>query len=81
MWSFGIILLEIVTGQLPERSQYPTPQVPEQCPASIAALIEACKSTDPAGRPTAREAIDLVMAATNEPSLSPSTQPDTQAST
>ncbi|KAK9792469.1 hypothetical protein WJX73_010351 [Symbiochloris irregularis] len=33
MWSFGVILLEIVTGVLPERGQYASPEVPRQSPS------------------------------------------------
>ncbi|KAK9792052.1 hypothetical protein WJX73_007208 [Symbiochloris irregularis] len=62
MWSFGVILLEIVTGQIPERGRYDTPQVPRQCPQPIADLIKACMAPVPADRPTALQAIQIVAA-------------------
>ncbi|KAK9792045.1 hypothetical protein WJX73_002538 [Symbiochloris irregularis] len=68
MWSFGVILLEIVTGQAPERSRYKTPQVPEQCPQPIADLIKACMTPAPTERPSALQAIQVVVANMNRAS-------------
>ncbi|KAK9792455.1 hypothetical protein WJX73_002783 [Symbiochloris irregularis] len=62
MWSFGVILLEIVTATLPERGNYATPEVPSDCPQTIAALIDGCMSTAPSDRPTALEAIQIITA-------------------
>lgn len=35
-------------------------QVPEECPAEIEQLIDLCLATDPADRPTAKEAFDII---------------------
>ncbi|KAK9791186.1 hypothetical protein WJX73_002593 [Symbiochloris irregularis] len=60
MWSFGVILLEIVTGHMPRRGQYSTPEVPDQCPQEIADLIQACMAPDPADRPTVTNAMQII---------------------
>ena len=36
------------------------PQVPEECPASVVQLIEDCMEKPPEGRPTARQAYDII---------------------
>ncbi|KAK9810932.1 hypothetical protein WJX73_009407 [Symbiochloris irregularis] len=66
MWSFGVILLEIVTGQIPERSRYHHPRVPEDCPSEIADLIKTCMAPAPAERPSALQAIQIVIANTSK---------------
>ncbi|KAK9792460.1 hypothetical protein WJX73_004921 [Symbiochloris irregularis] len=70
MWSFGVILLEIVTGVLFERGRYHTPEVPGECPAQVADLIKRCMASAPEDRPTALEAIQIVMVSTGEASAS-----------
>ncbi|KAK9812013.1 hypothetical protein WJX73_008959 [Symbiochloris irregularis] len=60
MWSFGVILLEVVNAQMPERGHYSTPIVPEQCPQDIADLIQKCMLPDPTKRPSTLEAIRIV---------------------
>ncbi|KAK9812471.1 hypothetical protein WJX73_002627 [Symbiochloris irregularis] len=67
MWSFGVILLEIVTGQLPQRGRYAISEVPEECPQAVADLIKRCMASVPEDRPTALEAIQIVMASTGKP--------------
>ncbi|KAK9790571.1 hypothetical protein WJX73_000459 [Symbiochloris irregularis] len=65
MWSFGVILLEIVCGQMPQRGQYPTPECPRECPQAVADLIKQCMAPEPASRPTAIEAIQILGAHTD----------------
>ena len=36
-------------------------RVPEECPQEVASLIDSCLQTDPAARPTALEALDVLM--------------------
>ena len=53
--SFGVVLLEIVTGILPKaRGQMPPPLVPDECPADVWQLIQSCIAADPEARPTAK---------------------------
>ena len=41
-------------------------QVPEECPASIAALIKECMSGAPDKRPTAKEIFDRMQVLSND---------------
>jgi serine/threonine protein kinase len=63
VFSLGVVLWEIVSGDRPRLRQMRGLRVPEECPAEVAALIDACRSLDPAARPTAREAYDALAAA------------------
>ena len=40
MYSFGVLLWEIVTGIAPTRGRLTAVAVPEECPAEIAGLIQ-----------------------------------------
>ena len=53
--SFGVVLLEIVTGIMPvTRGRVPPPEVPSQCPEDIWDLIQRCMVSEPTARPTAK---------------------------
>ena len=53
--SFGVVLLEIVTGIMPvTRGRVPPPEVPSQCPGDIWDLIQRCMLSEPEARPTAK---------------------------
>ncbi|KAL4421641.1 hypothetical protein ABPG75_010932 [Micractinium tetrahymenae] len=57
IYSLGVVLWEIVTGERPMRGQLRIPQVPEECPQDICNLILQCLSLDPSQRPTAQQAM------------------------
>ena len=58
----GVVIWELVTGQVPERGRLRKPVAPAECPAGIADLIEACLTHDPGARPSARQVYDCLMA-------------------
>ncbi|KAL4447910.1 hypothetical protein ABPG75_005129 [Micractinium tetrahymenae] len=62
IYSFGVLLWEIVTGERPVRGALRMPR-PDECPADIADLILACGEPDPAARPTAAEVLRRLRAA------------------
>lgn len=64
VYSFGIFLWELVTGQMPYKDMQPNqiiravtefgerPQIPDNCPPKLAQLMTACWSAEPQDRPT-----------------------------
>ncbi len=56
MYSFGVVLWEIITRETPSRGQLRDFQVPQECPQAIADLQDACMHQNPALRPSAAEA-------------------------
>ena len=60
MYSFGVVLWEIVTQDKPRRGQLRTTRVPAECPQEIEDLITACLSITPEERPTARQAFAAI---------------------
>ncbi|KAK9801359.1 hypothetical protein WJX73_010330 [Symbiochloris irregularis] len=60
IWSFGVIMWELMTGERPQRGRYRTPRVPEEGPAAAVALMQACMDEDPLLRPSAGEIISLL---------------------
>lgn len=62
IYSFAVILWELVTGEAPRNRQTRPVRVPDECPAEVAALIDACRARDPAARPSAKEVYDILKA-------------------
>ncbi|KAK9829556.1 hypothetical protein WJX72_006471 [[Myrmecia] bisecta] len=60
IYSFGVVLFELVSGEQPQRGKLRDLRVPEECPASIARMIDACLAIDPAQRPTAKELFNTI---------------------
>jgi serine/threonine protein kinase len=79
VYSFGVMLWEIVTGIAPVRGGLSDVSVPEDCPAEISDLIKACLSVDADLRPTAKRCFQIIRAsnagedaAELQPTFSPS---------
>lgn len=60
IYSFGVLLWEIVCGEGPVRGQMRAPRVPEECPPEIVLLMATCCAEDPARRPTAEQLVALL---------------------
>jgi len=69
IFSFGVVLWEIVTGESPARGRLRSVRVPEECSEAVADLIAACMEADPADRPSAREIVEMLSATGNERAL------------
>lgn len=60
IWSFGVVLWEICTGEPPVRGQLRQPNVPEECPQEIVDVMEACWDSEPSKRPSAAELLPVL---------------------
>lgn len=60
MFSFGVVLYELVTLEFPRRGRLRSVRAPEECPVAIQELIEACLSIAAADRPSVREAFATI---------------------
>ncbi|KAI3430353.1 hypothetical protein D9Q98_004948 [Chlorella vulgaris] len=67
VYSFGVLLWEIVTGEVPSRGQLRDPVVPDECPPEVAALIDRCLSHDPGDRPTSTNLVELLQRCPSAP--------------
>ncbi|KAL4527522.1 hypothetical protein Ndes2526A_g08695 [Nannochloris sp. 'desiccata'] len=62
MYSFGIVLWEIATGEMPRRGFTAPPPPSERCPVELAELISDCTRVDAKTRPSAKEAYERLVA-------------------
>ena len=56
VYSFGVIMWEVVSHEQPARGRMRSLKVPQECPSDIDELISSCLSESPADRPSAKEA-------------------------
>eukprot|EP00884_Botryococcus_braunii_P005890 jgi/Botrbrau1/15301/Bobra.0096s0004.1 len=76
IYSFGIVLWEIVTGGVPKRGCLRPARVPQECPQEVADVIERCTTADPKERPTAKDLMGFManyLGISLEEELSPAT--------
>ncbi|GAB4818221.1 hypothetical protein N2152v2_005267 [Parachlorella kessleri] len=60
MYSVGVLLWELVTGEMPLRGHLRNLEAPQDCPQAVADLIETCLEANPKLRPTAQQAFVIV---------------------
>ncbi|KAL3145136.1 hypothetical protein ABBQ38_001740 [Trebouxia sp. C0009 RCD-2024] len=60
IFSYGVILWEIVTHEQPQRGGLRDCKVPQECPAEIDQLINQCLAHEPEDRPTAKEIYETI---------------------
>ena len=61
IYSYGVILWEIVTHELPTRRGLRECKVPQECPAEINSLITRCLHEDVEERPSAKDVCDVIL--------------------
>ncbi|KAK9788136.1 hypothetical protein WJX73_007093 [Symbiochloris irregularis] len=59
-FSFGVLLFEIITGEIPIRGQLRQPRVPEECSQDVANLMDRCLDTTPELRPDMRAIVEAL---------------------
>lgn len=62
IYSYGIVLWEICTGEIPERGRLRDIKVPEECPEEVRALVLECLETRPSMRPSALQIVERLQA-------------------
>lgn len=60
IFSWGVVLWEVCTGEAPVRGALRPLKAPADCPEEIVALFEQCVSEDPEKRPSAKEILDVL---------------------
>jgi len=63
IYSFGVVLWEIVTKEMPRRGQLRDVEVPRECPREISDLIDQCLQPNAVARPTAEGIFHYIQAA------------------
>ncbi|KAL6772225.1 hypothetical protein ACKKBG_A29430 [Auxenochlorella protothecoides x Auxenochlorella symbiontica] len=67
IYSFGIVLWEIVTGETPLRGDMRPMRVPEECSQGVVDLFDACLAQDPSARPDTRSLVTRIQELLDEP--------------
>lgn len=62
IYSWGVVLWEVCSGEAPVRGGMRPLRAPEDCPAEVADLYQRCVSEDPEDRPSAEELLDILEA-------------------
>jgi len=67
MYSYGVVLWEIITGEQPRRGMLREIRVPEECPAEVEQLLTRCLNPDPHVRPSCKDVVAVLERHENEP--------------
>ncbi|KAK9834233.1 hypothetical protein WJX74_009876 [Apatococcus lobatus] len=60
VYALGIVLWELLTGEVPKRGRIRPLRCPKDCPAEIASSVERCMEADPDRRPTTLELFECL---------------------
>ncbi|KAL4421913.1 hypothetical protein ABPG77_005197 [Micractinium sp. CCAP 211/92] len=75
IYSFGIVLWEICSGEAPERGRLRDLRVPEECPAEVRQIILECLEARPSLRPSALQLVERLGRAAGAPPPGLAAQP------
>ncbi|KAK9800750.1 hypothetical protein WJX73_006039 [Symbiochloris irregularis] len=62
IYSFGVVLHELMSGEQPRRGQMREVRVPEEAPEEAVQLMEDCLQVDPSARPMAKQLVERLQA-------------------
>ncbi|CAL8468908.1 g8449 [Coccomyxa elongata] len=71
IFSFGVLLWELVTGEIPRRGKLRELRVGEECTQEVADLLERCIRTNVDERPNAKEIVAALQALPPQPNTRP----------
>ena len=60
IYSWGVVLWEICTGEAPARGDMRPLQAPDDCPQRIVDLYEQCVAENPDDRPSATQVLEIL---------------------
>ena len=60
IFSYGVILWEVVTHEQPSRGNLRDCKVPQECPEAVDKLIDSCLKEESELRPSAKEICDTI---------------------
>jgi len=61
LYSLGVILWELATGEMPRIGHIDIPEISERCPQALADLIAQCIQEKPRARPSAKEVYERIL--------------------
>ncbi|EIE26921.1 kinase-like protein [Coccomyxa subellipsoidea C-169] len=71
IFSFGVLLWELVTGEIPRRGKLRELRVGEECTQEVADLLDICMRTNVEERPSAKELVAVLQALPPQPNNRP----------
>ncbi|KAK9789195.1 hypothetical protein WJX73_002262 [Symbiochloris irregularis] len=79
IYSFGVVLWELVTGEQPRRGQLRSLRVPEEAPEEVDTLVAQCMEMDPNLRPDAKQCTNRLVLLTADMPAPPPDSPTSSA--
>lgn len=66
IYSYGVVLWELVTHEVPQRGRLRTINVPAECPQWVRDVTNRCLALNPKQRPSAKQIVEMITANTQD---------------